>query len=253
MKNEDKNKKPGKGAISKEQADAIAMTRPMKNAKASISAPSKFNINLLCGDCLHYKGNPHPRFDSSCIKLGIGAKSEAPSCYTPDVTAFRSLSRDTFAVIAALVAAMTPRQSRVLLGTLKYAGSLEKIGMSFLEECYFSLGSTTEAYLDDYVKGYVIGLNKGGGVIVVGTDYLQGSHNSMIAYLDTKSILTEKKFNALRVKLVALGKIRKPKVIHLVKKGQYEVPTIDEAPTGNASGKRRKKSTGDDRSITVNT
>jgi hypothetical protein len=227
--------------LSKEASDAATMAKPLKNVKPVVkeqTGGSKFNASLLCGDCLHFHGQPHPRFEAACAKLGIGSKSEAPSCYTPDVTAFRSLSKDTFTVVAALVGSMTPRQSRVLMGTLKYAGSLEKVGMTFLQECYFCMGSEQEAYLDDYMKGFVVGLNKAGGLIVVGTDFLQGSKNSMVAYLDKASILDEKGFNRRRKKLVELGKIRKPQVIRMVKKNTYVVPTLDDGP--QVAGKTTK-------------
>ena len=203
---------------------------PLKNTRPETTGNSKFNSSLQCGDCLHYKGQKHPKFDAPCGTLGIGSKAEAPSCYTPDVTAFKSMSKDSFPYIAALVGAMSPRQARVLMGMLKYAGSLERIGMTFMQEVYFCMSSEQEAYLDDYYRGYVIGLNKAGGVIIVGTDYLQGSKNSMIAYLDKSSVLTETQFNNRRRGLVNQGKIRKPMILRLEKKNKYIVPTIDEAP-----------------------
>ena len=206
--------------------------RPLKNVKRVDGRESKFNSSLQCGDCLHYTGQAHPSFDAPCAKLGIGSKSEAPGCFTPDVTAFRSLSKDTFSVIATLIGAMTPRQARVLQGLLKYAGSLSTVGLSFLEECYFCLCAEQQAVLEDYMRGYVVGLNKAGGIIVVGTDFLQGGKDSAIAYLGKSSLLTEDQFAKVRRRLLDLGKVRRQKVIKIALQNQYVVPTMDEAPDG---------------------
>lgn len=213
-----------------DQKNKATKVLTLKNVKPETTGASKFNSSLMCGDCLHYKGQKHPKFDAPCSTLGVGMKSEAPSCYTPDVTAFKAMSKDSFPLIASLIATMSPRQSRILMGMLKYAGSLERIGMSFLQECFFCMSSEQEAYLDDYYRGYIVGLNKAGGVIIVGTDFLQGSKNSMIAYLDKVSVLTEQQFALRRKSLVTRGKIKKPLVARLEKKNMYIVPTIDEAP-----------------------
>ena len=218
--------------------------KQLKNTKPENLPATKFNMTLMCGDCLHYRGSRHPNFDAPCATLGVGMKGEAPSCFTPDVTAFKSLSKDTFPLIASLVAAMSSRQSRVLMSVLKYAGTLERVGMTFLEECFFCLSSEQEAYLDDYCRGYVVGLNKTGGLIIVGTDFLQGSKNSMIAYLDKSSVLNEEQFRVRRKNLVDKGKIRKPLVARMEKKNLYIVPTIDDGPgkvNATAPGRRGRK------------
>lgn len=206
-----------------------------------IKSASKFNANLQCGDCFHYRGSRHPNFDKPCSLLGVGTKSEAPSCYTPDVTAFKTLSLDAFGMLAALVASMTPRQSRVLMGILKYAGSLEKHDMTFLQEVYFCAGNEQDAYLDDYFKGYVLGVGKSGEFIVVGTDYLQSAKNSTFAYLSRESVLTEEQFVRRRKKLAVHGRLGKPKTVKAVNNNTYVVPTIDEAPTGEKVTSARKK------------
>lgn len=208
-----------------------------------IKSASKFNANLQCGDCFHYKGSRHPNFDKPCAQLGVGTKSEAPGCYTPDVTAFKSLSLDAFGMLAALVASMTPRQSRVLMGVLKYAGSLEKHDMTFMQEVYFCSGNEQDAYLDDYFKGYVLGVGKSGEFIIVGTDYLQSAKNSTFAYLSRESVLTEEQFIKRRKKLAMHGRLGKPKTVRAVNNNTYVVPTIDEAPTGEGriTAMRKKK------------
>jgi hypothetical protein len=166
---------------------------------------TKFNVDLQCGDCLHYKGSAHPKFESSCIKRGVGTKSEAPSCYTPDVSVFRSMSKDVFPMLAALVGIMTPKQSRVLMGILKYAGSLERAGLTFFEVVYFCNAPPTDAYLEDYCFGYAIAMTRAGQVVVVGSDYLKASPSSLIAYLDKGSILREHVFPETQRKAYGFG------------------------------------------------
>ncbi len=207
----------------------------VKNTKPESNA-TKFNTNLQCGDCLHYKGSRHPAMDKPCTELGIGSKSEAPGCYTPDVTAFRSLGLDAFGVLAAFISTLTPRQSRVLLGVLKYAGSLERHGLQFLEERYFKLGDN---YLDNYYKGYVIGVGKNGEFILVGTDYLNCSKASTLAYLDKSSLLDEKRFEKEKTILLSQGRVKSPKVARLVARDEYQVPTIDNEPKGEKKVKKR--------------
>lgn len=230
----------------------VSETKPL----ILIKSASKFNSNLQCGDCFHYKGSRHPNFDKPCSQLGVGTKSEAPSCYTPDATAFKTLSTDAFSMLAAFVSAMTPRQARVLMGVLKYAGSLEKHNMTFLQEVYFCTGHEQEAYLDDYFKGFVLGVGKTGEFIVVGTDYLQASKNSTLAYLSAASVLTEEAFVKRRKKLVAAGKLGKPKTVKAVNNNTYVVPTIDEAPTGEnvaQTGKRTNKKKMDSKYLVIET
>ena len=204
---------------------------------------TKFNVALQCGDCLHYKGSAHPKFSAPCIKLGVGTKSEAPSCYTPDVSAFRSMSKDVFPVLAALVGCMTPRQSRVLMGVLKYAGSLEKVGLTFLEKVYFTHSTPTEAYLEDYYCGYALAMTRSGQVVLVGSDYLKASSASMTAYLDKGSVLREEVFAKRKEKLVALGKIYRLKSIKKPRGSsdvEHVIPTIDEGPVAPTSSKKGK-------------
>ena len=204
---------------------------------------TKFNVDLQCGDCLHYKGSANPRFEAPCIKRGVGVKSEAPSCYTPDVSAFRSMSKDVFPMLASLVTLMTPKQSRVLMGVLKYAGSLERAGLTFFEMCYFCNCPPEAAYLEDYFYGYAMSMTKGGQIVLVGSDYLRQSPTSMVAYLDKGSILREAVFQKRKDKLCDEGKIHRLKSIvnprRLTDEG-YVIPTIDEAPRAPKSKKKGK-------------
>ena len=205
------------------------------------SKSTKFNVGLQCGDCAHFKGAPHPNFDAACAKRGVGAKLEAPLCYTPDVTAFRSVSKDVFPMIAALVGILEPRQSRILMGVLKYAGTLERVGLSFLEVVYFSHNSLSDSYLEDYCKGYALSMTKAGQVVLVGSDYLGGSTASMIAYLDKSSVVRESVFLKRKEKLLKAGRVNRLKLHkHVTTDIEYEVPTIDSEP-GQTVGKTSKR------------
>lgn len=206
-----------------------------------VAKATKFNVGLQCGDCLHYKGSAHPKFEAPCIKRGVGTKSEAPMCYTPDVTVFRSISKDVFPMLASLVGIMTPKQSRVLMGVLKYAGSLEKAGLTFLEVCYFCNCPPAQAFLEDYFCGFAVAMTRSGQIVLVGADYLKAMPSSMIAYLDKSSVLREEVFLARKEKLMASGKIHRPVHIKGARTQQavlpdYEVPTIDDDPSLKKKG-----------------
>lgn len=192
---------------------------------------TKFNVDLQCGDCLHYKGSANPKFEAPCIKRGVGTKSVAPSCYTPDVSVFRSMSKDAFPMLASLVSLMTPKQSRVLMGVLKYAGSLESAGLQFLEQCYFCHKPADSAYLEDYSKGYALTMTKSGQVVLVGNDFLNNSPAAMVAYISKSSIIQEAAFLKRVERCIDLGRIHNPKTAKRISAGvDYVVPTIDDAP-----------------------
>ena len=207
--------------------------------------PTNFNVGLQCGDCLHYKGSANPKYEAPCIKRGVGSKAEAPACYTPDVSAFRSISKDVFPMLASLVSLMTPKQSRVLMGVLKYAGSLEKAGLQFFEMCYFCNCPPETAHLEDYFYGYAIAATRSGQVVLVGSDYLRQAPSSLVAYLDKGSILREAVFQKRKDKLCAEGKIHRLRssvgTRRLEDEG-YVVPTIDDEPKALKTKKGKRGS-----------
>ena len=208
---------------------------------AELSA-TKFNVGLMCGDCSHFKGYHHPNFDKPCFKLGISTKSEAPACFTPDVSALREISKDAWPMLAAITGLMTPKQSRVMMGLLKYAGSLERAGLHFLEKCYFCHTPADKAYLEDYSCGYALTMTRAGQVVIVGNDFLKASPAAMIAYLAKSSVLKEKEFKKRFDKCVSQGRIQKPQTAKAIASGvDYEVPTIDNEPTGETKKSRRRK------------
>ena len=211
------------------------------NSNDSEPKATKFNVGLMCGDCSHFKGYHHPKFDKPCSKLGISTKSEAPDCFTPDVSALREISKDAWPVLASLTGLMSPRQSRVLLGVFKYAGSLERAGLHFLQKVYFCHAPAATAYLEDYSCGYALNLTRSGQVVIVGDDYLKASSSALIAYLAKSSVLTEDEFKKRFERCVKQGRIQKPKTAKAIAAGiDYDVPTIDDEPTGEVRKTRRK-------------
>jgi hypothetical protein len=126
------------------------------------------------------------------------------------------------------------------MGLLKYAGSLEKVNLTFLEVVYFCKSSVAESYLEDYLKGYALSMTRTGQVVIVGSDYLRLSPASMVAYLDKSSVLKEKAFEVRKAKLLAAGKVHRLKTIkgHAVD-SDYEVPTIDHEPGSQPSKSKR--------------
>ena len=203
---------------------------------------TKFNVGLMCGDCLHFKGSAHPKYEAACAKRGVGTKVEAPMCYTPDVAVFRTLSKDVFPMLSALVGSMSHKQSRVLMGLLKYAGTLEKAGLTFLEECYFCSAPLAEAYLEDFTRGYALTMTKSGQVVLVGSDYLKASSASMVAYLDKASVLNDAAFQKCKDRCMESGRVyrpRRPKVV--MSTLDYNVPTIDDEPVAATRGTTRKR------------
>lgn len=212
------------------------VAQPKLNANGSVTL-TKFNHQTSCGDCLHFKGSRHPELAAPCSLLGISTKALAPSCYTPDVTAMRALGPSAFQTLALLVAAMTPKQTRVFMGMLKYAGALERMGYTFLEEVYFTV---SDEYLESYYKGFVIGVGKMNELIIVGTDYLQASKTTTIAYLSKDSVLNAEKFKKYARKCIEEGKFHKPQTKKAVISQTHVVPTMDSAPTGEKGVKKQK-------------
>lgn len=218
------------------------MAQPKLNANSGkVIQLTKFNHQTHCGDCLHFNGSRHPELNAPCSKMGISSKAVSPQCYTPDVTAMRSMGPNVFQTLALLVASMTPRQTRVFMGMLKYAGSLERLGYQFLQEVYFTV---SDEYLESYYKGYVIGVGKAHELIIVGTDYLQASKATTIAYLSKESVMSADKFARYAKKCVEQGKFYKPQTKKAVLSDNHIVPTLDNSPIGERGDKKARKNKG---------
>lgn len=185
-------------------------------------------LTLRCGDCLHFKGSPHPAYGAPCHSLGIKPYAAAPSCYTPNVMLFRTAGADTFAVLAALLARMSPQQSRILMGLLKSVGSLDKYGYTFLEKVYFKVG---DDYLDNYFSGRILGVGLNGTIAVVGENYFHTAKSPLVAYVFPDSLLSSEKFKKRKTQLEKQGLVYAPRKPHRNKvEGDYEPPTMETSP-----------------------
>jgi hypothetical protein len=130
------------------------------------------------------------------------------------------------------------------MGILKYAGSLEKVGLTFLEVVYFTHTTPTTAYLEDYYCGYALAMTRTGQVVIVGSDYLKSSASSMIAYLDKGSVLRSEVFAKRKEVLLREGKIYRLKSIKRPRPDtdvDHVIPTIDDGPVAPVSKKGKGK------------
>lgn len=204
------------------------------------------NLKLRCGDCIHYTGSAHPSYGEPCQNLGIRTASVAPNCYTPNVSLLRDLGTDSFGVLAGMLGAATPQQTRIIAGLFRAAGTLERQKLHFLQAVYFHIGGTDPS-LDNCYKGYVLGVGLDKQIQVIGGDYMRMSRAACVASLDRSSLMTFKQFKALKDKLIAKGKIKSlpPKVQIAILDDGYEPPTFETSPEAleakaNKTHKRRK-------------
>ena len=218
------------------------MSSEKKNVAEAETKASRLNIiSLRCGDCGHHKGTAHPSFGQPCAKLGIKAYATAPSCYAPDVTVFRKTGPEVFVQLASILSTLSPQQSRVLMGLLKSAGSLEKFGFQFLQKVYFRAG---DDYLDNYFRGVVLGTGFEGTLAVVGVNFFTSSRASVIAYLFPDSVLSSDQFYRRRKKLFNSGALYAPRKPHRndIVTVEYEPPTFESSAEAlEAAAKAIKK------------
>lgn len=212
-------------------------------------AASRSNISLRCGDCMHHKGTPHPAIGQRCNDRGVKPYAAAPNCYTANVTVFRKVAPETFGILASIVSHFSPQQSRILMGLLKSAGSLEKHGLNFLEKVYFRLG---EDYLDSYYSGYVLGSGLNNSLMIVGSSFLTAVKHPIIAHLEATSVMSTSGFAKKKKALLNQGKLYVPRKPHRndVTAAGYVPPTIEtsrEVLEAMASKGIKKKRTQADR------
>lgn len=204
------------------------------------------NVKLRCGDCMHWKGTAHPSMGKPCHELGITAKATAPTCYTANLSVFRDLPVEQLQTLASLVVCMTPQHQRVMMGLLRGAASLERVGLKFMQTVYFSTGKGL--VLSDYYRGFACARGPGGTVMVVGMQYLKGQRAPVTAMLEKDSLLTKKQFLKAKEKLVAAGALEHlpaRRVIAIMKDG-YEPPTLDTATEYlEANANKMKRAYGD--------
>lgn len=187
------------------------------------------NIVLKCGDCLHFKGSAHPSIGTPCSQLGVKAFGAAPPCFTANASLLNTVATETFAVLSSILTTFTPQQSRIFMGLLKSAGSLEKHGFTFLQKVYFRVG---QDYLDNYYSGYVLGVGVDHSIMLVGKSYFTSAKRAVTASLLKENVLTIDQFKKLRKKLAASGKLYEPRKIHknnIKSTDDYEPPTIETA------------------------
>lgn len=201
-------------------------SKEKRDTHVSLSAKESL-LNLRCGDCLHFKGSAHPAIGTACSLLGVKAYAAAPSCYTANVSVFRKTGVSVFASLASIISTFSPQQSRVLMGLLKSAGSLEKFGFTFAQKVYFRIG---EDYLDNYFSGHVLGVGVDNNISLVGLSYFSSSKMQVIASVFKSSILSVEEFKARKKKLIDSGRLyapRLPKKNDLKQGVDYEPPTIE--------------------------
>jgi len=197
----------------------------------AILSESRSNAQLRCGDCQFYKDNAHPAMGQPCTKLGVQPSKVAPPCWSPNIGLLRPLGSDSVKALAGIVTSMTPQQSRVFMGLLKGAGSLDRVKLTFLQEVFFKLGQGDA--LDLYYRGYVVARGADNTVQVLASPALGTSKAMTAAYIARSSVLTRAQFERVRSQLVADGCIyhvpRKPKHV-IADASAYEPPTFDTSP-----------------------
>lgn len=210
---------------------------------------TRSNAVLRCGDCAYHRDNVHPAMGQPCQKLGVAPSKTAPPCWSPNLAALRPMGQDSMRSLAALVASMTPQQSRIIMGLLRNAGSLERVKLTFLQEVFFKLGQGDA--LDLFYRGYAVARGPDNTVQVLASPVLGGSKALTAAYIARGSVLTRVQFEKARNALTVAGRIyhvpRKPRV-QISDAFAYEPPTFDTSPEElearakrERGGKKRKQ------------
>lgn len=206
---------------------------------------STTNVIIKCGDCLHLNNSAHPSKGTVCKNLGIKKFANAPSCFTPNIHVFKSISSNAVSQLGQLISSMNGTQSRVLLGLLRQQSKLHRKGFSFLSRIFFRLGS---GYLDSYYSGYVFGVAPQGEILIVGESYITNQTSYIVAQLDADSVLKEEEFRKIEADLLSKGRVYSPKNparLQVQARVDYETPTFDTSPEvleklAKASTKRAK-------------
>lgn len=210
------------------------------------TSTDKVSLGMKCGDCLHYQRGP-AKFENTCNKMGVDAKSKAPDCFSPDVFRLNStVSPDTLGKIGFLIRDFSPSQSRILSHLLsKNGNAIHKHGFKFGQPVYFTLG---EDYISHYFKGYVISACDD---YIYVASVLNKAKKSTSLTLIPKTVLSYKEYKIKEAKLLKSKKIfmseRDKKIIRKLPfaehidaqgcvklpeqvKSDYEPPTFDTAP-----------------------
>jgi len=213
--------------------------------KDGLAKPTKASLQeaFKCGECLHFKQTCHSTHDDVCSKLGVRHFALAPPCFTPDYT--RVITNiDEFTMLAALFGTKTSQQKRILLAMLRQQPHGKKLPMG---TCMY-LNSRGREYIGNYLVGYVVGYTSAGQIVLAGSPDRNTRGRTFFAYLKSDdSLLTRTEWRQRFLDLRKMGRIIDPKDTYIrditasVKEDNYEVPTIDSAPTGGAVKKINKR------------
>lgn len=233
-----------KSALSAVQEQPIQIMKMGKGSRPDTSAGDLArgsNVKLFCDDCLHYRGTAHPSYGKPCAELGINAKASAPPCYTANVGVFRDQNPDALNQFFGMLACLSPKQRRVLMGMIRNADGLRRTGFQFMSTVYFALGDKGRVSLSDYYRGWVTATGPMNTVQVVGHGYLTGKKNACTAMLDRSSLMTWEQFLKEKKQLIASGRLTglTPRQQQQAPKDGYEPPTIDTA--GDVLARRAQK------------
>ena len=205
------------------------MTQLKQDLTASAARIAGDNTVLKCGDCMHFKGSPHPSIGQICQTRGVKPYALSPNCYTPDVHQLKSISTETFHQLSAFVASCKPSQARILMGMFKTQAQLNKFELTFLQKVYFAIG--VGEFLSDYYGGFVMGAGPQQKILIVGTQYFSNARNPIVAQLDRKSVLSRPDFLKLANRLIERGRLNHPKArqeIYIPPNiADYAPPTIE--------------------------
>ena len=210
------------------------------------TSTDKVSLGVRCGDCVHFQRGPS-KFEKTCNKLGVDAKSKAPDCFSPDVFRLNAGgSPELLGQLGRLIRDLTPGQSRILSHLLsKNGNAIHKQGFRFGQPVYFTLGHD---YLSHYFKGYVIGACD--DYVYVASKLNKARSNTSVTFM-AQSLLSYKQYKEKEKKLLKSKKIfmsekdkalvkKLPLAEHIDREGcvklpeqvelEYEPPTLDTAP-----------------------
>ncbi len=196
---------------------------------------AKITFTPKCGDCMHF--DHYAKFQSVCSKLGVLKNRLAPPCFTENVFVLQKQSPDVLNQIGLLLKDFTPSQARILLAILAKKKKYKEYGLAFGMPVYFHLGSD---YLNNYFKGYVVGVaNRGEPMVYVSSDLNKKQVNkpAMLA-LYPDSVFTISQFEKKKKSLADNNRLNDPKITTIGKKNKTEIsdvfdfepPTLEAAP-----------------------
>jgi hypothetical protein len=204
------------------------------------------NVVLRCGECMHFKGSPHPSIGTPCSSQGVRPFATAPNCYTPDVHQLKAVSVDSMVMLSNFVSSCKPSQAKILMGLLKNQAQLKRFDLAFMQKVYFALGKGD--YLTEYFSGFALGVAPQNKILIVGSQYWGNARNAVVAQLDAKSVLVRDDFSKLVKRLQKQGRLSPPRVNppRFVSNDadKYEPPTIETAQElleATADGSKFKK------------